>query len=80
MIVGIFEDEATIFPVPSNGTFTIKQNNTQEIEIEIHKILGELVFKTTSADQQTIINLSSNPKGIYFVRIIDGNKNITTKK
>ena len=77
-IVGIFEDEATIFPVPSNGTFTIVQNNTHEIEI--HKILGELVFKTSSADQQTIINLSSNPKGIYFVRIIDGNKNITTKK
>ena len=69
-----------IYPNPNNGTFTIAQNNTHKIEIETYNILGELIFKTTSADQQTIINLSSNPKGIYFVRTTDSNKNITNNK
>jgi len=83
-VLSVFEnepkDEVTIFPIPSDGILTVKQNSTKHIGIEIHNVLGELIFKTTSEDQQTLINLSNNPKGIYFIRIIDGNKNITNKK
>ena len=74
------ENSVSIFPNPNNGIFTIILNNTHKIEIETYNILGELIFKTTSADQQTTLNLSSSPKGIYFVRTIDSNKNITNNK
>lgn len=79
-VENINENAVSIFPNPNNGIFTIILNNTHKIEIETYNLLGELIFKTTSADQQTTLNLSSNPKGIYFVRTIDSNKNITNNK
>jgi len=72
--------DITLAPNPNNGIFTISQNNTTKTEIEIHNIVGELIYTTTTTMSQTTIDLSRQPKGIYFVRTTDTNKSVTNKK
>ncbi len=57
-----------IYPNPSNGEFTIE--STSKIEsIKVFNILGETIYQTTKDNLQASINLSSHPKGIYFVQV-----------
>jgi len=59
-----------IYPNPFTDAVTI--TSQQEITaIEVYNMLGELVFSTSNIKHQTsnIIDLSSQPSGIYFVRV-----------
>ena len=69
-----------IYPNPTNGIFTISQNNTNKTEIEIYNMLGILIYKTLTINKHTIIDLSNQPKGIYIVHAIDNNRIVTNKK
>jgi hypothetical protein len=68
------------YPNPSSGIFTFTHSNTNSTEIEITNIVGELIYKTELTYQQTAIDLSRQPKGIYFVRTTDNSRHITSKK
>lgn len=64
----------TAFPNPSNGIFTV--NATLEISsIEIYNMLGEIVSTEKFADKKSVqqIDLSSNPGGIYLLRVYVSN-------
>ncbi|MBS1537723.1 MAG: T9SS type A sorting domain-containing protein [Bacteroidetes bacterium] len=70
----------TITPNPSTGIFSI--NNAGDITSSvIFNILGEKVYEFDSSTYQTRyeIDLSSLPKGIYFLRFIKGNTLQSTK-
>jgi len=67
-----------IFPNPSNGKFIISCNRNI-YTIEIFNIIGEKVFHSEINNQKSEIDLSLQPKGIYFVKISDG-ENIYTEK
>lgn len=70
----------TITPNPSTGIFSI--NNAGDITSSvIFNILGEKVYEFDSSTYQTRyeIDLSSLPKGIYFLRFIKGNTLQATK-
>ena len=57
-----------IYPNPSNGTFTIINNELQITNIEITDITGKLVLsKTTKVNNNS--QYSINKKGIYFITI-----------
>ncbi len=66
------ENYATIYPNPSNGTFTIKINNPiqSDLTIEITSITGKKIYSKVIKTQKAInqINLSSFPQGIYIVK------------
>ncbi|MES2395995.1 MAG: T9SS type A sorting domain-containing protein [Bacteroidota bacterium] len=74
-----------IYPNPTNGKFIIELSSpplkNDKCEIKIYNMLGEKVFQSSNLNQQTSkeINLSASPKGIYFVRIYDGEKNHSKK-
>ena len=68
------------FPNPSKGIFTIIPGTTDKALVEIYNISGEIICKTTTIAQQTKIDLSKQPKGIYFVQLLDNNSNVTRKK
>ena len=58
-----------IFPNPSGGIFTLKNINNIEIKkIEIHDISGKLISNKNTISKNTI-DLSSQGKGIYFIKI-----------
>lgn len=65
----------TIYPNPSNGQFNIINENQNKINsIEIYNTFGERIYTIRNIKQQYEIDLSSYPKGIYFVKFDNGTK------
>ena len=79
----ISESTISIFPNPSSSIFTIDSNYNQQTstndQIIITNSIGEVVYQTTINSKQSIINLSSQPNGIYFIKLKTA-KNIYIKK
>jgi hypothetical protein len=71
----------SVFPNPSNGKFTISFKNGYFNTIEIYNLIGERVFIKDGIKEQSseTIDLSNFPKGIYFIKINDGEKTHTEK-
>ncbi len=78
--LNISKENMIIYPNPSNsGVFTIRQQN-HIAEIKIYNVIGEQIYSTPVTDLETRIDLSKQVKGIYFMQLIYGDKNATTKK
>lgn len=73
----------SMYPNPSNGIFTVNFNNSHnnKIRIDIYNMLGEIVFSDSNIEPQPSfeIDLSSIPKGLYFINLNDGQKNYAEK-
>jgi hypothetical protein len=65
--VGIADhnNEFSLFPNPSNGTFELKSVLPTEC-IEVYSMSGNLVYN--SFENETRINLNEHPSGIYLLR------------
>ena len=63
--------EFNIFPNPTKKNLTISSNSNGIVQI--HNLLGELVYTTIKKENKLNINTSNLSKGIY---IVDLNKNI----
>lgn len=66
-----------IFPNPNNGQFTVSfQKEVEKIfTAKIYDILGNVVFeKSNAAWNQLNVNMSEQPKGIYFIHVTLGDK------
>ncbi len=64
-----------IFPNPTNSMVTISSIEKLK-EIEIHNIIGDLIYKTSTINKQTTIDLKGQPKGIYYVKTTDNKNNV----
>ncbi len=65
-------NSVSFFPNPSNnGTFTVAGNRGSH-SITVLNVLGETVYKSQLSISQSQINLSAQPKGIYFVKLQSG--------
>lgn len=62
------ENTIQLYPNPSNGIFYLKGGNIGS-ELEIFNVLGEKILTIQINSNQTIIDLQSQPKGIYFYSI-----------
>jgi uncharacterized repeat protein (TIGR03803 family) len=67
-----------IFPNPSNGKFTIAFVGTQNFvsgTVEIYNVMGERVLTEIhrSAQDDKVMDLTGQPNGIYFYRVLDEN-------
>lgn len=73
--------QLTLFPNPSNGQITLQITNSklQMCKLEIYNSLGEIVFYSHVPNFTSPISLNL-PAGIYFVRAMDEEKIIDTKK
>lgn len=67
-----------IYPNPTTGklNITISKSQINDInnDINIYNSLGENIYSFRTFKTNFEINLSSQPKGIYFVKFNDGNK------
>ena len=69
------EKNISIFPNPSSGNFTIKNNFSGNYQIEIFNSLGQKIFRKEKLNQNDFeFDLGDHPDGIYFVRIISDGK------
>ena len=62
-----------IYPNPTKGIFSIR-TDSDNLEISIYSILGELVLKEKIMDGLKQIDFTNQSKGIYFVTLKNGNK------
>lgn len=56
-----------IIPNPSNGKFQLVTDDLQSAKIKIHNITGEIIYETEKKHPE--IDLSFQPKGIYFISV-----------
>jgi len=73
----------TVYPNPSNGKFTVKAEGLQQenCKLEIFNLLGKEIYTAFFKEQQSTldIDLSSFPKGFYFVKFDDGTNSYKQK-
>ncbi|HTA26320.1 MAG TPA: T9SS type A sorting domain-containing protein [Bacteroidia bacterium] len=70
-----------LYPNPNSGIFTISFVGAQNLvpaNIEIYNMLGEKLYTETlrSAQGGKLINLSGQPSGVYFYRVINENSDL----
>jgi hypothetical protein len=69
----------SILPNPTSGTFVIVSEAKQS-HIEIYTVLGEPVYSTIIFKTMTQIDISSQPAGIYFLKIVSQDGSRVVKK
>lgn len=82
--VGINEinNDATInlYPNPNNGLFNLElSTEVLNASVEIYNHLGQLVY-TDLFHKTKLIDMSNESNGMYFVRVLEDNKTLFTKK
>jgi len=76
------ENDIEIFPNPSAGVFTIHSQliSSEDQFIEVYNMLGAKIHSSTKSKLSAYtIDLSLQPKGVYFVKIYRGEKSTTRK-
>ncbi len=70
-----------IFPNPNSGLFKIELNGINgRVEVSIFNIVGEQIFsKNQNGSNILNVDISNQSKGIYLLKIINGNDVITKK-
>lgn len=72
--------EGNVFPNPSFGIFTINCKCQDKINITIHDVFGNrLLNKHFFNNGNLQIDLSDQPKGIYFVEVLSDDERIVKK-
>jgi hypothetical protein len=84
-VAGITEysqnDYARVWPTPSDGIVFVSKNTTLgNSNLAIYNMLSQEVYSTKLNDELTQIDLSKEPKGIYFYRITSVGKQPLTGK
>lgn len=86
VIPGVADDKKeqerfSITPNPNKGKFQISNPESQIQSIEIYNVLGEIIqspapthLHKQRSEGEMEIDLSSQPKGIYFVKVQNGDK------
>ncbi len=80
----IDENDWVIYPNPGDGKFQLTIANWQlSIEkIIVYNVLGEIIFSLSYSGSPIppIIDLSNYPKGVYFLKVSDGENIFKTEK
>lgn len=74
-----YQNDISIYPNPSKGVFLIK-SETIISTIEIANVLGEKIYSIEANSDKIEIDLSNQPKGVYFYLIQNDRKVLNTGK
>ena len=78
--VGVSETEnqtAVVYPNPSNGVFNLNLGQGQW-RVQVYDIMGRLV-QENQCDGKAVLNLGHQPQGLYFLKAMQGSKEINQK-
>ncbi|MCF8295543.1 MAG: T9SS type A sorting domain-containing protein, partial [Bacteroidales bacterium] len=69
-------DPVNLFPNPGTDKFTLIGSDIQSVQI--HNISGELIRKLDTKNRTRLdFNLGDQAKGVYFIRIVNSEVEIT---
>lgn len=71
----------SLYPNPSNGQFTLEvfDKGLENLDVNIFNSVGKLVFSKKEMPVKTQINMEDFPKGVYLVKVINGELNYSEK-
>jgi len=72
----------SVYPNPNNGKFYIDlKNPPAKIQVMIYNVSGKKIYEssTLSPLPTNEIDFSAHPKGVYFIKISDGENSYTEK-
>jgi hypothetical protein len=59
-----------IYPNPSNGIYTLQTNEMNDAKsISIYTILGQKIYDMVISSNETTIDISNQPKGVYLYKV-----------
>jgi hypothetical protein len=63
-----------IYPNPSNGIFTLQTNEMNSAKsICIYTILGQKIYDAIISSNETTVDISNQPKGVYLYKVFGEN-------
>jgi polyhydroxybutyrate depolymerase len=69
IIINKSNEIITVYPNPSNGTFTIDIDNYDNTNFQLLNVLGTVVYEGKIVEKTTKLNLNNLTKGIYIFKI-----------
>jgi hypothetical protein len=73
-----YTEEVMVYPNPSNGLFNVKSSIGSEFTVT--DILGRKVMSIQNENTVEVVDLSSNPDGIYHLKVLRDGKLMSSKK
>jgi len=75
------ENRINIYPNPTSGNFILESTNQQFNKpiITIANSLGEIILKSEIQNPKSEIDISANPEGVYFIKVIGENRMVIKK-
>ena len=67
-----------VYPNPTNGIFTLEVSSTS-YQTLVRNIVGQVIESRTANSNVTTFDLSNYEKGIYFLTVIEGTMESTTR-
>ncbi len=77
------DNQVSIYPNPTEGKFQVQSLKFKITSLEVYNILGEIVYRLPiiqSTNYPINIDISGQPKGIYFIRLHSENTDLSTTK
>ncbi len=71
------ESSISVYPNPTTGIIQIM--NAKNSIVEIIDVTGKLIQKIVITNEEQIIDLSQEEKGVYFIKVITNNGTLTKK-
>lgn len=59
-----------VYPNPSNGVFTVSNNDAIEAAVSVVDVTGRVVFVAAPSNENIQVDLSQELPGIYFVNVV----------
>ena len=76
----VYESSFKLFPNPSSALFYIQRQSIEKMDLSVFDITGKLVFEEKDIlNTYHTLNLSGIHRGIYFLRVNDGQKQFTKR-
>ncbi|MDC7244011.1 MAG: T9SS type A sorting domain-containing protein, partial [Sphaerochaetaceae bacterium] len=76
---GFKESNWSVYPNPSNGSFTISGLNLNTT-LNIYNSLGEVVYQSQALSEKQVLRIEHLSEGLYFIEAIDDGKERSVKR
>ncbi len=75
------QNKLIVIPNPSSGKFSVSFANGQSTTgyLQVMDLIGNVIYQSLAQNSKADIDLSAQPKGIYFIKLQSGDKIYTDK-
>jgi uncharacterized delta-60 repeat protein len=66
-----------LYPNPSDGKIRVICDRSSLMSVEVYDPVGQKVFSGITENREMTVDLSAQPKGIYFIKLSSGERQVT---